>query len=805
VAKTTTRTKPRPVRPEIPQPKFARPALVAAPAPTPATPPRPRGVLDAASVDEIRQAAAETWPAPVDRRRSRDRGLRRLLAHLASFPGHTWQERWEASGLNERGRPVRDLADTDLRRTEMIQALEALFFLRIVQPTLECFRSNHFVKISETFRIAQRDEQLDAYFAAVAGNAVSPHFKQRALFDVCCALTTQGIAFAALTAEAFLHYAQSTRNSGLASYSYATYVGHLAWQVMHETGHFPRSTPSTLRAALRASQLGPAELVSQYDMANGQVRQLLTDYLERRGHDLDYSSLSSLASTLALVFWKTVEKINPEQADLRLSEDTYQAWRAAITVRGDGKPRAGQDSVLMAVRALYFDIQSWATQEPERWAVWAAPCPIPMREIRAGSKRRRRVRERMADRVRTLQPMLPLLVEYIDASHRRLAELLDAAAKARPDEHVAVGSRLYCRLFTPGDHARQRRHGEANVRVRDVATGEVINVTLAEDTAFWEWAIIETLRHTGVRIEELTELSQLSILQYQRPNGEVIALLVIAPSKADRERVIPMSAELFHVVACILRRLTRNRATVPLATRYDIFERITSDPQPFLFQRHIGQRNEVMTPGAVRELLRRTCGKVAELHPEFAGHHFTPHDFRRLFATDLVNHGLPIHIGAALLGHLNLETTRGYVAVFQEDVVRHYQGHLARRRAMRPDHEYRPVTETEWTEFEEHFDKRKLELGSCGRPYATPCSHEHACIRCPMLQVDPKMLGRLEEIETDLLARRAHAEAEGWLGELEGIDLTLTFLGSKREEAIRISSRGPIALGLPTRRDRAKS
>jgi hypothetical protein len=28
----------------------------------------------------------------------------------------------------------------------------------------------------------------------------------------------------------------------------------------------------------------------------------------------------------------------------------------------------------------------------------------------------------------------------------------------------------------------------------------------------------------------------------------------------------------------------------------------------------------------------------------------------------LVNHGLPIHIGAALLGHLNLETTRGYVA-----------------------------------------------------------------------------------------------------------------------------------------------
>ena len=58
---------------------------------------------------------------------------------------------------------------------------------------------------------------------------------------------------------------------------------------------------------------------------------------------------------------------------------------------------------------------------------------------------------------------------------------------------------------------------------------------------------------------------------------------------------------------------------------------------------------------------------------------FTPHDFRRLFATELVNNGLPIHIGAALLGHLNLQTTRGYVAVFDEDVVRHYQAYLDRR------------------------------------------------------------------------------------------------------------------------------
>ncbi|WP_235990360.1 tyrosine-type recombinase/integrase [Streptomyces ureilyticus] len=105
---------------------------------------------------------------------------------------------------------------------------------------------------------------------------------------------------------------------------------------------------------------------------------------------------------------------------------------------------------------------------------------------------------------------------------------------------------------------------------------------------------------------------------------------------------------------------------------------------------------------------------------------FTPHDFRRIFATELVNSGLPIHIGAALLGHLNIQTTRGYVAVFDEDVVRHYQEHLHHRRQIRPESEYRDTTVQEWGEFEEHFDRRKVELGSCGRPYGTPCRHEHA-------------------------------------------------------------------------------
>ncbi len=104
--------------------------------------------------------------------------------------------------------------------------------------------------------------------------------------------------------------------------------------------------------------------------------------------------------------------------------------------------------------------------------------------------------------------------------------------------------------------------------------------------------------------------------------------------------------------------------------------------------------------------------------------------------------------------------------------MRHYQEFLDRRRQARSVDEYKPVTDREWSDFEEHFDRRKVELGGCMRPYGSDCQHEHSCLKCPMLAINPKMLPRLDEIEEDLRARRARAEREVWLGEVEGIDLT---------------------------------
>jgi hypothetical protein len=64
-----------------------------------------------------------------------------------------------------------------------------------------------------------------------------------------------------------------------------------------------------------------------------------------------------------------------------------------------------------------------------------------------------------------------------------------------------------------------------------------------EEHAFWAFAAVEVLRATGVRIEELTELSHHSLVQYRLPTtGEVVPLLQIAPSKTDAERLLEVPA-----------------------------------------------------------------------------------------------------------------------------------------------------------------------------------------------------------------------------------------------------------------------
>jgi hypothetical protein len=293
----------------------------------------------------------------------------------------------------------------------------------------------------------------------VEAQDTSPHYKRCARFDIAGALTSQGIAFADLTAEAFLHYATETRLNRFGN-GYELYVGHLAWKVLHQSGHFPPGVPATLRGALRAPAMTPAELVAQHSIRNPHARQMLTAYLTRRSHDIDYTTLRQLATDLCGNFWAEIERINPEQNDLALSEETYQAWRVALGTRQDGKPRLGADAIVTNVRALYLDIQGWAIQEPEKWARWSATCPISSRDIKARAKTRRRTKERMDNRTRILQPLLPVLVAAVEQRRDHMTRLLSAATTAHAGQAITIDNRRYTRVFL-----RRRRPASTHPRL----------------------------------------------------------------------------------------------------------------------------------------------------------------------------------------------------------------------------------------------------------------------------------------------------------------------------------------------------
>jgi site-specific recombinase XerC len=766
----------------------------------PTVPPRPFGELGRASTGDVADLAGSAWRETDRPATARRTSARAALEYLAGFPGATWQERWDASPLGQGVLPASSVMSVFEPSQTIGAGVRSLFCLRVVQPSVIAMRRNKFRDYPLQFVPVQSDPLLDKFIELSDAYEGRWEQRQRAQFDLCCLLTTHGVGLADVTPASLLHYTHETRAARVVLRDGKKDANQLAgtgtWNVLQAMGHFAPGTPQTMRAALLRGQQTIEEVMDRWPIRNQEVRQLLIDYGRRRSVDADYSTVTGLLLLLAHHFWEKIERLNPDQADLRIDPEIYEHWREQINTRDDGRARVQVDDILIAVRSFYLDLHTWAAEEPERWAAWVAPCPIPPSGLRGVGDRRRRINERTADRTRVRQPLLPVLVAHVEARHDHARRLLEHAAATPDGVTFTLDGRTYRRWLSPND-LKRAKYDEPPVRVIDEAAGETIHVSTREEATFWEWAAVETLRHSGVRIEELTELTHLSVRQFQRANGEVVALLVIAPSKTDRERVIPMSAELFHVIAQIIRRHTRAGKPIPQLCRFDPHDKVWSSPLPFLFQRFRGTTHRVINTGTILRMLQRRCEAIAQHNPAFRGLSFTPHDFRRIFATELVNSGLPIHIGAALLGHLNIQTTRGYVAVFDEDVVRHYQEYLHHRRTHRPEDEYRSATAEEWTEFEEHFDKRRVELGSCARPYGTPCQHEHACIRCPMLHVNPKMIGRLDELEHDLIARRQRAENENWRGEIEGLDLTLTFLRTKREEAQRLARRPLVQLGIP--------
>ena len=78
--------------------------------------------------------------------------------------------------------------------------------------------------------------------------------------------------------------------------------------------------------------------------------------------------------------------------------------------------------------------------------------------------------------------------------------------------------------------------------------------------------------------------------------------------------------------------------------RYDAAERVHSNPLPFLFQLQWGVIDRVIAAPAINSLIETVCKNANVRGNDGARLRFTAHDFRRIFATETVAAGLPVHI-----------------------------------------------------------------------------------------------------------------------------------------------------------------
>src|SRR5487761_1139604 len=706
-----------------------------------------------------------------------------VLDWLEGFPGDDWQDRWLVSGSDEQGRSwVPAGLTTRWHNSQLTAGLGMLIVLRAVRPGYRWLSASRPRGIYDRYR---QHNQAGAFaeLTRLAGRHGPGQHEAEALSVLTRIVIVTGKDLRVLSVDDLAGYAAARRACGRDAASLP-----MAYELLRGIGGL-RGAPPTWQQARSRGQLTVAELVDRHHLACQPVRDVLVHYLTERAAALDYGSLENQAQMLAGLFWGDLERRHPGIDNLRLPPETAHGWKQRIRLLPCGQPRRNFHAVLFAVRSFYLDLLQWSLEAPARWAQWAAPCPVSEADVRDYAKETRRRQARMAERTRALAPVLPQLVTAAEQQLDTAARLLDAARGTPPGGEFTIDGTGYlrtgCPKYWPDPQARvlARRAGEP---------GKRFYVQAAEDAAFWTWAAVEVLRRSGVRIEELLELTHLSVRQYQAPTGEMIPLLQVSPSKTDTERVIPADPGLVAVLARIIRRVKADDGRVPLLSRYDPYERTWGSPLPHLFQSISLRQPQVLTPGRVRGMLGDLAVTAGIADIDGTPLRFTPHDFRRVFSTETVNGGLPIHIAARLLGHLDLNTTQGYVAVYPEEVIRHYRQFIAPRRSQRPSEEYREPTDSEWAEFRDHFSLRKVALGTCHRPYGTPCQHEHACVRCPLLRLSLDQVPRLLQIEANTRERLDEARRMQWLGEVAALEESLRHIDGKKQQADRLAAQaGP--------------
>lgn len=165
-------------------------------------------------------------------------------------------------------------------------------------------------------------------------------------------------------------------------------------------------------------------------------------------------------------------------------------------------------------------------------------------------------------------------------------------------------------------------------------------------------AILEFLLATGVRVGDLIKLKWEDIdfthLEF-----------IVRGGKGNKDRLVPFNEKCgFYLLRYLDFRMTNEERTKEEMLSRPLFARRRKD--------HKTKDYEAMTNGGVEKILKK-IGAAALIDDIY------PHKFRRTFASDAINRGMPIENLMKILGHEEYDTTLNYAKVKDTRVIQSYR------------------------------------------------------------------------------------------------------------------------------------
>jgi integrase/recombinase XerD len=230
-----------------------------------------------------------------------------------------------------------------------------------------------------------------------------------------------------------------------------------------------------------------------------------------------------------------------------------------------------------------------------------------------------------------------------------MAKRLNQGASTRTLSRQVSSLRGFFRFLSIGDHIQKdpTLHVDApkyGRRIPHVLTGqEVVALLNAPDRTTLEghrdWAMIELLYATGLRVSELVDLR---VRDVDRRAGCVRVI-----GKGDKQRIVPLGE---YAADALTAYLTSTRGAL-------LRKKGGPGSSTHLF---VSRRGGGMTRQGFWKIIKK-CAKKADITQEIS-----PHKLRHSFATHLLEGGADLRIVQSLLGHADINTTQIYTHVAKE-------------------------------------------------------------------------------------------------------------------------------------------